>query len=97
MTQIVMRSLSLIFLFQRCSRKHLLGKRTEAHHEALFWRFNFPSGSPDKFRWTKTSVALYNLVSDPSEQKDLSKQYPERIDPLRLLWDQWIERVFGTN
>ena len=77
----------------------------EAPQEALFWRFYFPSGSPEKYGWairkrdwilikngrTKTPVALYNLAADPSEQKDLSKQYPERVDALRLLWDQWNE------
>ena len=82
----------------RCLRSH----KSLARHGTLFWRFNFPSGSPVKYGWairkgdwilikngwTKTPVALYNFAADPSEQKDLAKQYPERVDAHRLLWDQ---------
>lgn len=35
---------------------------------------------------------LYNLTEDPTEQTDLAKQYPERVDALKTLWEDWAQK-----
>ena len=35
--------------------------------------------------------SLYNLINDPTEQRDLSKQRPERVDALKKLWENWAQ------
>ena len=35
---------------------------------------------------------LYNLTEDPTEQTDLAKQYPERADALKTLWEDWAQK-----
>ena len=35
---------------------------------------------------------LYNLAEDPTELNDLSAQYPEKLNELMKLWDQWKAR-----
>ncbi|WDE97291.1 arylsulfatase [Lentisphaera profundi] len=37
----------------------------------------------------KSTWKLYDLKNDPSEQSDLSKQYPERTEELKVLWTKW--------
>ena len=32
---------------------------------------------------------LFNLNSDPVEQSDLSKEYPENAANLKVLWEKW--------
>jgi arylsulfatase A-like enzyme len=34
---------------------------------------------------------LYNLRNDPTEQKSLNKEFPDRVDSLRELWQGWAE------
>ncbi len=34
---------------------------------------------------------LYNLKNDPTEQKEVTKQFPDRIDNLKALWQSWAE------
>ena len=35
---------------------------------------------------------LYNLTDDATEQNDLSKQHPERVDALKKLWQDWAQK-----
>ena len=35
---------------------------------------------------------LFNLIEDPTEQKDLRNQFPERADKLKQLWEDWAEQ-----
>ena len=81
----------------------LSGEKQGAPHEVLYWRFNFPSARPEKYGWAirkgdwklvkngwaKAPVALYNLSSDPGEKNDLSNQYPEQVNALKIIWDEW--------
>jgi len=34
---------------------------------------------------------LYNLRNDPTEQKPLNKEFPDRVDGLKELWQGWAE------
>ncbi len=34
---------------------------------------------------------LYNLTDDPTEQNDLSQQFPERVDALKRDWTNWAK------
>ena len=38
---------------------------------------------------------LFNLVDDPSERYDLSKQYPEKVQSLKQDYDKWFESIFA--
>lgn len=84
---------------------YLTGEKSGSPHEALFWRFNFPTDKPEqhgwavrqgdwklvKNGWARTPVALYNLTDDPAEKNDLSKSEPEKVRALTALWEQWNE------
>ena len=35
---------------------------------------------------------LYNLTEDPTERKELTKQFPERVDLMKKLWLDWAQR-----
>ena len=35
---------------------------------------------------------LFNLIEDPTEQRDLRKQFPERVSKLKQLWEDWAEQ-----
>jgi arylsulfatase A-like enzyme len=35
---------------------------------------------------------LYNLADDPTEQNDLVRQSPERVDALKTLWENWAQK-----
>ncbi|VGO13502.1 Arylsulfatase [Pontiella desulfatans] len=39
----------------------------------------------------KSPWKLYNLMADPTEQNDLSKQFPERADGLKRDWTNWAK------
>lgn len=41
--------------------------------------------------WGKDAWALYDLVTDPGEQNDLSAQHPEKLAEMMGLWDQYAE------
>ena len=34
---------------------------------------------------------LYNLSNDPTEQKQLNQEFPDRVDTLKALWQSWAE------
>ncbi|MCP4785450.1 MAG: arylsulfatase [Fuerstiella sp.] len=38
------------------------------------------------------SWQLYNLTSDPTEQTELSKRFPQRADSMKKLWENWAQK-----
>ncbi len=59
---------------------------------------------PDSFKFTDCAVRtsrwrfvnneeLYDISNDPFEKTDVSRQYPEVIDRLRLVYDAWWEET----
>jgi arylsulfatase len=49
-----------------------------------------------KIRWEykplgKEDWELFNLVTDPTERKDLSKEQPEKLSALLKLWDSYVK------
>lgn len=78
----------------------LTGKGEQKQHEYLYWEFHEEGGKQAvlKNNWKlirlfvnqpeKTRFELYNLSSDPSEQMNVAKQYPEKIAELKRLMDQ---------
>jgi arylsulfatase len=36
---------------------------------------------------------LYNLRNDPTEQNDLSIQYPEKVKEMSVMYEKWAEKV----
>ena len=35
---------------------------------------------------------LFNLTDDPTEQKDASRHFPERVAMLKKRWEDWAEK-----
>jgi arylsulfatase A-like enzyme len=79
----------------------LTGAQKGDPHDALCWRFRFPSNQPDRFRWAirqgdwklvKNNVeplALYDLASDIGETNNLIAKQPERAAELEKAWKAW--------
>lgn len=67
-------------------------------HEALFWEHR-GNRAVRKGAWKLVSAypedqwQLYHIPSDRIEQRDLSKQYPERVAELETLYNQWASQV----
>ena len=40
---------------------------------------------------------LYNLVTDPSEQVDISIQYPKKFKSLSKIYQKWYNSVQKSN
>lgn len=73
---------------------YLEGKKEEAPHSALFWRF----GKQTAVRmgdWNLVEAHgskgkhLFNLREDIGQTKDLSAAHPERVRELQAAWDEW--------
>lgn len=75
----------------------LLGGKKELDREAVFWHYPHYHGSSwtpgaairsgdwkliEFYHWGKTE--LYNLKNDPAEKIDLSEEYPEKVDELKI-------------
>lgn len=79
----------------------LRGERDGPPHDALYWRFDFPPAGAEPRRWavragewklirnSAESLALYDLIDDPSEQRNVAPQHPERVATLRARWERW--------
>ncbi|MBY0568779.1 MAG: sulfatase-like hydrolase/transferase [Hyphomonadaceae bacterium] len=68
----------------------LTGEDTNAPHQALFWRsgpYRVVRAGDWKLQVSENPnrVWLFNLRDDPTEQRDLSAQYPERVAELRAM------------
>lgn len=82
---------------------YLSGKKEDAAHDTLCWRFNIWSSKPEqdgwavrqgdwklvRNGWARTSPALYNLSEDPAEKHNLAAQFPEKVSALRSAWEAW--------
>lgn len=82
---------------------YLSGQRPEAPHSFLFYKL---------FAWTNAWAVrhsdwvligentdegqLYNLADDPSQTKNLARNYPELSDRLRAAWEGWNESTVLT-
>jgi len=72
----------------------LEGKKTEAPHSALFWRFGAQT-AVRKGDWNLVQAngskgkLLFNLRDDIGQTKDLSAAHPERVRELQAAWDEW--------
>ncbi len=67
---------------------HVLGERTEAPHDRLFWRtgsyqvvmaggFKLQLSDPPGATW------LFDLTTDPTEQHNIADQHPERVAAMK--------------
>ena len=81
---------------------YVLGEKTSAPHEALFWRFGEQravrlgdyklvsyDGAAEGKLGTIQGPKLYNLASDLGESKDLSAEMPDKVKELQGKWDAW--------
>jgi arylsulfatase A-like enzyme len=78
----------------------LTGKKTQAPHEALFWRYGEQSAvRASDWKLTRAldtsatppvlKAGLYDLANDQSEQHDLSSTHHAKLVQLQKLWDEW--------
>lgn len=73
---------------------YLSGENAAAPHEWLFWRAEYAQAVRHgrwklvRDTWHGTS-ALFDLQTDPAEQKDLSASEPVRVQELDVAWEQW--------
>ncbi|MGQ9574701.1 MAG: sulfatase [Thermoguttaceae bacterium] len=72
---------------------YLTGKIDKPPHDALYWRFGIHAavrqGNWKLVRQGAGPFQLYDLASDPHEDRDLSAQKPEVARQLEALWKQW--------
>lgn len=84
---------------------YLSGEKTDAPHDALYWRFGeqmaIRAGDFKLVRYDRTADGapgqkrpvtgpkLYNLASDIGETQDLSGSLPEKVQELQARWDEW--------
>ncbi len=86
---------------------YLSGQNTNAPHDALFWRFNFPKDKPNQHGWAirkgdwklvrngwaQTPPALYNLADDKAEETNLINKYPEKAAEMQKEWESWNSTI----
>jgi arylsulfatase A-like enzyme len=90
----------------------LTGEKESAPHDALYWRFRFPSAKPAESRWAirqgdwklvknaAEPVSLYHLATDIGETRDLAAEQHERVARLKKAyqaWDAQNQEPFGGN
>ncbi|MEJ7591542.1 MAG: sulfatase-like hydrolase/transferase [Planctomycetaceae bacterium] len=83
----------------------LSGEKTDAPHDALYWRFGrqmairsgdwklvrYDSHADTQSRQAEpvTAAKLYNLATDIHEDQDLSAMNPDKVRELQASWDAW--------
>src|SRR5262249_30865699 len=80
----------------------LEGKKQEAPHAALYWRFGEqmavrkgdwvlvrPSMGKREYEAIAARPLLFNLAEDVGQQHDLAAKHPERVRDLQADWDRW--------
>jgi arylsulfatase A-like enzyme len=71
---------------------YLLGKKTSAPHEALYWR-EFTNFAIQHQGWKlirqHNRSYLFYLTEDPNETQNLFQQHPEKAEALKCMWQQW--------
>jgi len=69
----------------------LLGERTDAPHQTLYWkhenRGTIRNGDWKMMRFPDRPAELYNMVDDPAEQNNLAAEHPEILMPTPPLGD----------
>ncbi len=72
---------------------HLAGKKGEAPHDRLFWRFGeqcaVRMGDWKMLKLADGKVELYNLADDIGEKNNLAAGNPEKLKELQVAYDQW--------
>jgi len=81
---------------------YLTGVNEGSPHEALYWRFNFPSLQPKHHSWAVrkgdwklmkykpwAKSKLFNLAEDIGEKHDLAEHNPAKVQQLNKMWHQW--------
>ena len=53
-------------------------------------RVNYPTGP-------RETVELYQLTKDAEELRDVSQQQPEKVQEVRDVMNQWLQRIKATN
>lgn len=73
----------------------LSGERQDPPHPVLFWRY-LQSCAVRRGDWKLLRLSapsawrLHHLATDIGEARDLSAEYPERVDQLRNLLQEWL-------
>lgn len=90
----------------------LTGEKESAPHDALYWRFRFPSTKPAESRWAirqgdwklvkngAAPVSLYHLATDIGETRNLAAEQRERVARLKKAyqaWDAQNQEPFGVD
>jgi arylsulfatase A-like enzyme len=71
---------------------YLNGERTDAPHEALFWRYSGQRAvraGDWKLLHTKKKTQLFNLAADLGEKTDLAAKHPDKVAELEAAFQQW--------
>jgi hypothetical protein len=72
---------------------YLEGKKTNAPHDMLFWRFGNElaarKGDWNIVRYDNTGVHLYNLKDDIGQSKNLAATEPQRLREIQDAWNEW--------
>ena len=81
---------------------HLSGKRTEAPHAALYWRFGSQmairqgdwklvraSRGAKEYEDIAPKPMLIHLAKDIGEKNDLAEKHPDKVQELQTAWDRW--------
>lgn len=79
-------------------RPHLVHEAKELALRQGPWKYVTPGSTRDGLGpWSNVKVtppgALYNVVNDPSESKDVASDYPEQLESMRLL----LQRIRSGN
>jgi arylsulfatase A-like enzyme len=76
---------------------YLLGKNTDAPHEALFWRagpqFAVRQGDYKLLKLADGEEQLYNLTDDIGEAKNLAKSQPDKVAELKATYATWDQQT----
>ncbi len=79
----------------------LAGQNEQAPHDALFWRFRFPTAQPTQHRWAirqgdwklvkngDEPVSLYHLSTDIGETRNLANEERERAAAMKKIYQAW--------
>lgn len=71
----------------------LNGKKADAPHDRLFWRYGEQSavrmGDWKMLKTAAGSAQLYNLAEDIGEKDDLAAKNPDKLKELQSAYDQW--------
>lgn len=76
---------------------HLRGQAQQEPHESIYWRRG-KDGAIVQGSW-KLNIgpgktrSLFNLDSDPSESKDLSRQHSDKMLAMESAWKAWESRM----